>query len=450
MSLLWSLDSQWEVEFRVNLQDFNDGAVRSVSLLSNDIYQTQSGDPGSIDQDVNSQALKISYQNQKFEMLSVTARRESETAYTADFDFLPQSIFHQKTQPLFQQWSQEFRIKSLDESVWRWSMGLFFSTNEVSGNQSNIILGFPDNLDIQTLDETSYAAFGQLSYQGFDAFRVFFDLRLDFVEKQIKRSHTNILGQTTQLNAENDVFFASPKLTLEYALFSQLSSYFSTGLSFKPGGFSAQSNVFPQYAKETMWHNEVGLKSTWMDKRFTANLALFYYEIENYQLEEFFTPIDYTVVNAPEVTSYGAEFSFSAVISDTFQLNGSFAYLQTEFNTYRDPFTGANYQDNKVPFVPEFNANIAGIFIHPSGFYARLDLVWTGKTYFNAANTASLSEQDYTLLNAFLGYQYKYFSINVYAKNLLESEYFTFKEERLNVGTPGEPLVFGANIKFEF
>ena len=95
---------------------------------------------------------------------------------------------------------------------------------------------------------------------------------------------------------------------------------------------------------------------------------LFYYDIKNYQLEEVFSPVEYAVINAPEVTSYGAELSLAARITDTLKINGSFGYTHIEFNDYIDPFSRENLKGNKLPYVPMFNFNIAGIFKHPSGF----------------------------------------------------------------------------------
>ncbi len=450
VSLLWIPNSQWEIDFRSSLQDFNDGDLRAVSLSSEDIYQTLSGEQGNLDQDTNSQSLKISHQNQKFEVVSVTARRESDTAFNADFDFSPQPFFFQKTELKQQQWSQEFRIKSFDESVWRWSLGLFFSNNATSGNQTNIISQIPDNLDLNKFDETAYAAFGQISYQGFEKVRIFLDLRLDYVEKEIERSLSLITGQTTFLKDDYNEFFVSPKLTLDYAFSSQVNTYYTTGLTFKPGGFSAQSNDFPEYKKETMWHNEIGVKSSWLDQRMTADLAFFYYDIDNYQLEEIFTPFDYTVINASKVRSYGTELNLGAKITDYLHITGGFAYTQIEFEDYVDPFTEQDYENNKAPYVPRFNFNISGIFKHPSGFFARTDFLWTGKTYFDADNSEIFSEQDYKVINTSLGFEHKYFSIKAYVNNLTDNEYFTFKVARLNFGTPGEPRTFGAKVSIKY
>jgi len=449
-SLIWTPNTAWEVNFSTYLQDFNDGAVRYASLLSSDKHQTQSGEPGHQNQDANNQSLKISYQNDYLQVQSITTRRDTDTVLSVDLDLLPQPLLFWRFNLAQQQWSQEIRIKSLAESVWRWSFGLFFSDNAIKADRNVLAMQSTENLLINKLDETSYAMFGQVSYQALDMLRVFLDLRLDYVEKNINTDLLAITGQTRQLKDKNSVVFASPKLTIDYALSSEISTYISTGLAFRPGGFSAESEAFPEFDKETMWSSEIGVKSSWLNDRLSSTLALFYYDIKNYQLEEAFTPFDYTVVNVPETASYGAEMSFTAKITDTLKINGNFAYTQTEFDNYVDPFSGENFQGKRAPYVPIFNSNIAGIFKHPSGLYARTDLSWIGKTYFDTANSNVFSEQDYHLLNIVLGYEYKNLNVRTYVSNLTNTKYFTNRVARLNIGAPGLPRIFGARISLKF
>jgi iron complex outermembrane receptor protein len=199
-----------------------------------------------------------------------------------------------------------------------------------------------------------------------------------------------------------------------------------------------------------MWHNEIGVQSNWLDERISADLAFFYYDIDNYQVEEHFSQTDYAVINANKVTSYGVELSFETTLTDTIKILGGFAYTHATFADSFDPLNTSNINNKKAPYVPEFNVNISGLFKHPSGIFARLDFLWTGKTYFYAENSDSLSEQDYTVLNAHLGYQYKNFSVNAYVKNLSESQYFTQKIASLNIGVPGQPRTFGARVSIDF
>ncbi len=452
MSLIWTPNTSWEVNFSAYLQDFDDGAGRLTSLLSDNIYQTQSGDQGRQDQNANNQALKISYQNDHFKMLSVTTRRDADSAVNIDFDLLPESLVFLEADLAQKQWSQELRFKSLIESTWRWSAGLFFSNNAVNLDRIITVPQSFEKVHARVHDEASYAIFGQIGYQGFDALRIFLDLRLDYVGKEIDSNVRTLTGQTIQLKDQKSVVFASPKFSIEYVTSPRVSTYFSTGLAFKPGGFSPQTNIFPEFDKETMWNNEMGIKSSWLNDQLNTDLSLFYYDIKNYQLEEVFSPIDYAVINAPGVTSYGAELSFAAKITDTLKVNGNFGYNHIEFDDYIDPFSGEDFKGNKVPYAPAFNFNIAGVFKHPTGFYARTDFLWTGKTYFDAANSTALSEQDYSLLNIIFGYEYKHFKMKAYVNNLTKTEYFTSKIPGANVGigTPGIPRIFGVRVSLKF
>ena len=169
------------------------------------------------------------------------------------------------------------RFISLAESTWRWSLGLFFSNNVVDADQTRKVLQNSQNLQIKKQDEVSYAMFGQISYQGIDALRFFLDLRLDYVEKKIDSIQSTTTSQIIQqLKDQNNVVFVSPKLSIDYVFSPRVSTYISTGLAFKPGGFSAQSRIFPEYDKETMWNNEIGIKSAWLNNQLKTDLSLFY------------------------------------------------------------------------------------------------------------------------------------------------------------------------------
>lgn len=457
-SLIWNPNTSWEVNLSAYLQDFNDGAVRLARLFSENktrnrnIFQTQSDELGYQNQDANDQALKISYQNNYFKMLSISTRRHTNIAVNTDLDLSSHPASFLNIHHIQQQWSQELRFQSLAESTWRWSFGLFFSNNAINTNRTvktPLGLGL-ENLRIRKRNEASYAAFSQISYQGFNALRIFLDLRLDYAETKINSDLRKSDRRAIQLKDKKSVVFFSPKFTIDYALSPQTSTYISTGLAFKPGGFSPQSADSPEYTKETMWSSEIGIKSSWLNGRFNSVLAFFYYDIKDYQLEELFIPPDLTVVNAPKVKSYGAEMSFAANITSTLEIIGNFAYTQAEFSSHTDPNNKENLKGRKVPYVPVFNFNIGGIFKHPTGFYARTDLLWKGTTYFDATNSNDFSEPNYSLLSTALGYEHKYFNIRAYINNLTKTKYFTSKVPSLGIGTPGAPLTFGARVSIKF
>jgi iron complex outermembrane recepter protein len=78
---------------------------------------------------------------------------------------------------------------------------------------------------------------------------------------------------------------------------------------------------------------------------------------------------------------------------------------------------------------------------------ARLELVGTGKTYFDDFNTESLKQDAYEIINVRLGYSIGAIEIYGFTNNLVDKEYFTQKFSATHSGAPGNPRTFGIGIK---
>jgi len=143
--------------------------------------------------------------------------------------------------------------------------------------------------------------------------------------------------------------------------------------------------------------------------------------------------------NAAEATSKGLELDLEALITDEFTVSLAVGVNITKFDEYKDPFTGIDYEGNYNLYTPKYNFNLGAQYRGKSGFYGRVDLNGTGKTYYDIENTRS--KDSYMIVNTKLGYETSNFDIYVYAKNLFdknldeENAYFTgavtiYREDR--------------------
>ena len=152
--------------------------------------------------------------------------------------------------------------------------------------------------------------------------------------------------------------------------------------------------------------------------------------------------------NAPQVTTYGFEMESRAQLVDNLYLENNLGHTHSEINRFQDLITGANYQGNPVPFVPEFNATTALQYKHPQGYFIRTEWLWKGKTYFDETKSAALSQNDYSLFNVRVGYSKQAYSVYLYADNLGDNYYYTSK---IGVrGVLGNPRVVGAQLSVSF
>ncbi len=149
-------------------------------------------------------------------------------------------------------------------------------------------------------------------------------------------ANTFSTGRKITLQQRDGSFFVSPKLGVNVTLSDNALLYAATGSAFKPAGFTI-ANInenLSHYKQERLWNNELGVKSQWFNDRFKFNVAGFYYDIENYQIERFFTQTDYSIVNAPKAHSVGFEVESQAQLMENLSLDSNFGYTHVQFDNY--------------------------------------------------------------------------------------------------------------------
>lgn len=440
-TLFWKPTSGWEVSLIVNGDDFKDDNPHITSLNSRSHLSLQADQIGKLEQNANTTAFKIDYKKNDFRFLSVTSRRDWQlNPFFLDIDLSSTPFLSLQIDQRQIQWNQEFRISSIQKDI-SWSLGTFTSIGESDIGRIFNVFNTPVILHNGKLKDENYAAFANISYNITNYFRLHAGLRLDYIEKKLNR----YINTTVRLKRDRNFFHISPKISIDYALFDDLLLYASTGMTFKPGGFSmsTENPKMSEYDSETMWASEFGLKSQWLENRVKTNAAFFYYQINDYQTEKFTTPVDYTIINASKTISYGVELEAGIELTPGLQLETSFGYTRIRFEKFRDPVTRVNLQGNRPPYVPEKTLMIAGQYKHPSGFFLRSEWVWNDKIYYDTENSAAYTEDDYSVVNTRLGYQSKSFNFYLYGENLNNSNHYSFILPAINAGAPVKPRSFG-------
>jgi iron complex outermembrane receptor protein len=463
-SIYWNLSDNWEISLSASYDNYDDGISRLTSL-SGDPFTLNSDVRGSSKQNAQSQSLRMSYQGDELNFLSVTSRRNWEISpYHFDLDFGPNPGNDSKIYQEQDSVSQEFRISSNNNSTLEWTGGAYFGETELDGNtKRNFIIPLPPQFGggfapastttDYILTENAYALFGQITYNGIDRTGMHFGLRLDQVEKGIYRNAFGLAGPVPLINLENDYSFASPRAGIDFELNDSSLVYVNTGISTKPGGFSAfidnpQSAAFDE---EESWNNEIGLKKKWLDGNLKTNIALFHNDIDNYQVERSLVATDYAVLNAEEAKSYGVEIEFSAEIMDGLTLQGSLGKVNTELTKYTDPLTGDDLSGNKAPFVPELDASLSATYQHETGLFARVELVHKGEIYFDDRNVGTFVEDGFTIINAAVGYKANSgLELSLFGTNLTDEVFYLNMTPDLNAGTVGAPQLVGVRVKWDY
>ena len=328
---------------------------------------------------------------------SVTAYRFWDWNPSNDRDYTGLAITPLSQNPSWQdQVTQEFRY-NLSHDRFDWNIGLFafqqaihtrgtqqqgaaasrFLLSGALASDPTVLNGLTAKNDIR-LNNTSLALSSQLAWKATDRLTIQPGVRLNFDRKQGWYNSVVTTGsgalltypaanatQTAQLGVLAPQQFApqfsawnfSYDLTLNYRVARDIRAYATYAKSFKSGGINlngvpADANGNPLLAAatvkpESVNHFEIGVKSQWLGRAVTVNLAAFRTDIDNYQAQVTNGALGVIrgyLANAEKVRTQGLEADLAVRPSERFN-----AYLNAAI-------TDAKYrQFTTAPCPPELS-----------------------------------------------------------------------------------------------
>jgi iron complex outermembrane receptor protein len=444
---------EWKIDVVSEIHHSNDGVQRFVPLASDDPFEVAFDFDGRTRIDGDVQAIRISREDENGRWLSITSRRDWRLhPYEADFDYSPAPIVRGRFDLRQTQIAQEFRYESMSEGFLRWRAGLFVDRIASRGTETFASPGFEKRIGF---DETAWEAaiFGQLILQLSERLELTLGLRVEHVDDEIERQRIVSFETPSSFGSQRSEWNAQPKIALEYKQSELVTFYGSSAYGYKSGGFSfLQTDPrFASFETERVWANEIGVRLVEpKTKRFEARAALFYNRVSDYQVERIAVFPDITIFNAPEVSAWGAEMELRAQVLRGWTVAAQLGYTRSEFDEFRDPFTGVSYAGNRTPFAPEFTVGLRTRYRTAFGIFAEAALIAAGETFYDEANAAFLRQAPYAQMNAQIGYEAKRFSVSVYVENLNDARYFTQKIGYAEIGTPAAPRTFGGMVSVKF
>lgn len=195
-------------------------------------------------------------------------------------------------------------------------------------------------------DANSEALFGQMSWHFTERYAAIIGGRLGQETKKADFNTEQVGPGLVVLVVGADPFTArrerkekdfSPKLGLEAQWTPDLMSYLSWTRGFKGGGFNGAADTDeklefePEHA--TSW--EAGLKSRWLGRSLTLNLALYRTDIKNLQVVDL-TDFSYVIDNAAEARLQGLELEarWRPKRARWFEFSASAAFSEAEYLSY--------------------------------------------------------------------------------------------------------------------
>lgn len=247
-----------------------------------------------------------------------------------------------------------------------------------------------------------------------------------------------------------------PKFTATYSLNSHNTLYLSLSKGYKAGGFNTQmfSEVLQRRIKDYMglyqeldvldiitydpeksWNGEIGGHFSTNDRRFRADIALFWIECIDQQLTVF--PAGQTtgrmMTNAGSTRSFGVEASLNYNPIEGLNFGASYGYTNARFRKFID---GVNdYAGNTIPYAPQNTLQLQASYTLQLGSKQFKALTFSlngygaGRIYWNESN--SLSQPLYATLDGTVRLEGRRWAVDVWAKNITNSHYDLFYFESM-------------------
>ncbi len=337
------------------------------------------------------------------------------------------------------QFSAESDLVSRGKSKLDWILGAFYFKEGAANFQEFTLspLAFgpipPGSVDFSggPVHTDSYAAFGQATYHFTDKLSALLGLRYS-VDKKTGNEFLTFVAPLGAEQLANKWHALTPKFNLSYTLTDDMLFYATAARGYKSGGLNIGALQGTTYNPEYVWDYEGGVKSTWLDKRLRLNLAGFFYDYTDLQVNQLIGLVE-ALTNAAKSHISGAELELSALPIDRLQIDFTASYLDAKFTSFREnesplPELGVfSLAGNTLPNAPRWKAD-AGVqygFVLPGGqLTPRADITYTSLTYLDEFDRSFNSQPGWMNVNARLTWtpQNGRYYVAGYGVNLTDKE----------------------------
>lgn len=370
---------------------------------------------------------------------SLTAYRRTRPYNFNDLDITSVHATTQLRVEDHDQWSHEFQFSSPGNRDLEWIFGLYYFQeknnvrNEYDFPFVDGMLGLPPVPDCcllklnGTAKTKAYAAFGEVNYDLTDTLNVVLGGRYS----SEKRSGGNAVEFVNVLNPFFDNIAAfdpktfesfTPKAGVNFTPAEGIFLYASASRGFKSGGFNVGSYQNTPFDPEKIWAYEIGAKADLLDRHLRLNMAAFYYDYTDLQIQDV-EGQNIVIRNAASAVVKGFELESVALPAPGLQVDFSFTYLDSKFqdtcladpkNPLPAPQPGCtgpgerNLDGFQLPRAPKLKLAVGAQYEFDMGDRGRLvlrgDYAWQKRVYFSAFQVRDLSQKAYGWSKARLTY----------------------------------------------
>ena len=298
----------------------------------------------------------------------------------------------------------------------------------------------------------------------------------------------------------------TPRLTAEYKVNDDILTYVSWAKGFKPGGVNTNEVVTfvnQSYRPETVETYEVGIKSSWLNRRLTLNLDAYRNRYKDQQIGVQLSSAGAGgaivttagIVNAASVKIWGIEADMSWRVAGPLTLGINYAYTDAYYGSYvQGPPPGslaadftacgvpngqtssdqnraeagnicANFSGKAVGKSPKHAVNLSALFSQDFGtnnnWFIETNALYRSGRFTDESNLATLPS--YWVAGAKVGVAFGNYSLTAYVDNLFDSRKIRSAQRLVDFGNPEgfapgrgfiaylpQPRTFGVRLGAEF
>jgi iron complex outermembrane recepter protein len=385
--------------------------------------------------------------------------------------------------------SQEINILSPEGGKLSWVLGAFYYYDvvKVGLDLGGTTLGSFEVYGTMLSDKQSEAVFGNVKYQVTDALQL--ELGARFTQDETWGAGAIYIGvpggltlSTTDQTAHYTGNNWTGKIGANYQLDNDNFLYAFVSKGAKAGGAG------PSYSfkGETVWDYEAGWKSSWLENRLMTQLASFYSQYKNYQVDASVLPAtgQSATINTPEATIYGIEVQANGMIGG-FHFDVAGAWVQSSIGAATLvaasllPSSGSNgtlgpqcatgvasnpptcfdytsyirsVSGKRNMYSPTWTANFGVEYPFTinskTTLTPRVDYTFQGSQWTTLLETSSDYMASHDLWNLHLTLDHDTWSLSAYLTNLFDKEYVTGKFSTTQY--MGPPRQYGARLTYRF
>lgn len=420
-------------------------------------------------------------------LTSITGYRKIKIRENLDPDGIPFNYFivEPGTRDRSKQFSQELRFVSDVTDNIKLLVGGFYNHMTIfSVDQRSIStltpaspIGVGGFRRIQAIfDQTAdaVAGFANIDWRVFDRLRVSVGGRYSWEKKEADVTPFQVCTAPDFSNCPTPITQGkkswndfSPRVTIDYEIIDDVLLYGSWTNGFRSGQFNSRANSVLEIGPvnpETAEAFEVGLKSTFWDRRARFNLALFRTKYDDIQRTIQGVNITQQLANAASATIKGFEVEAALRPIDGLQLDGSVGYTDAAYDAFNGlDLTGDGVADPvlakalKFDRVPKWTAHGSAMYttdLGSSGYSLSGRVAYNHRSgyFLENNNRANAYQKAYGLLDASLTLEKGPLRLTAFGKNLGNKQV----KEFVNIFpygpgfSFGDPRTYGVTLGFKY